>query len=318
MITQIKKMNFRLELLMSIDPSQLAALAAIVRYGSFDAAAAHLGVTASAISQRIKVLEDRMGAALIYRGQPCTATDAGTKLARHADDVALLEAHVLRDLTPDAITQTPRVRIAVNADSLATWFVPGLAQVEGMLFDMLIDDQDTSTDWLLRGAVSAAVTGQAQPVSGCNCQPLGALRYIATASPDFIGRWFRDGVTAATLARAPMMTFNAKDTLQHRWIARQIGEKIAPPAHQLPSTHAFVDAALAGLGWGMNPLPLVASHLARGTLRPLIPDRPLDVELFWQTSRIMRAALDPLTLAVKAAAAANLVHPCHKDVKQKH
>lgn len=256
-----------------------------------------------------------MGAALVTRAQPCVPTAAGTKLARHADDIALLESHVLRDLAPDMATQAPRVRIAVNADSLATWFVPGLARVEGMLFELVIDDQDTSTDWLLRGAVSAAVTGQAQAVSGCDCQPLGALRYIATASPAFVERWFGDGVSAATLAQAPMMTFNAKDALQHRWIMQQTGEKLTPPAHQLPSTHAFVDAALAGLGWGLNPLPLVAAHLKRGTLCALLPDTPLDVALFWQTSRMMTAPLAPLTRGIRAAAASHLVKPSHAVVK---
>lgn len=299
---------------MPIDPSQLAALAAIVRHGSFDAAAAHLGVTPSAISQRIKAFEERMGVALIYRGQPCTPTEAGTRLARHADDVALLESHVLHDLSPDLARQAPRVRIAVNADSLATWFVPGLTMAKGMLFDLVIDDQDTSTDWLLRGAVSAAVTGEAQAVSGCTCTPLGALRYIATASPAFYDRWFSAGVTAASLTAAPVMTFNAKDALQHRWITQQTGERLTPPAHQLPSTHAFVDAALAGLGWGLNPLPLVETHLQHGSLVEVVPDKPLDVELFWQTSRLMTDALDPLSRGVKAAARSHLVNASHAGV----
>ncbi|MCV3272970.1 LysR family transcriptional regulator ArgP [Roseobacter sinensis] len=299
---------------MSFDPGHLNALAAIVRHGSFDAAAAHLGVTPSAISQRIKALEERFGTALVYRGQPCTPTDAGTRLARHADDVALMEAHILKELRPDAEAATPRVRIAVNADSLATWFVGGLADVGGLLFDLVIDDQDTSADWLLRGAVSAAVTGQAQAVSGCLCQPLGALRYVATASPAFVDRWFPDGVSAATLARAPVMTFNAKDKLQHRWITQITGEKLTPPAHQLPSTHAFVDAARAGLGWGMNPLPLVESHLRQGWLRALVPENPLDVALYWQTSRLMTAALDPLSRAIKRQARRHLAKPSHATV----
>ena len=299
---------------MLLDPNHLQALSAIVRYGSFDAAAAHLGVTPSAISQRIKALEDRMGTALVYRGQPCTPTDAGTRLARHADDVALMEAHVLHHLRPDQDTPTPRLRIAVNADSLATWFVAGLAETEGLLFDLVVDDQDTSTDWLLRGAVSAAVTGQGQAVSGCTSQPLGALRYIATASPAFMERWFPQGVTAAALARAPTMTFTAKDRLQHRWITQVTGERLAPPAHQLPSTQAFVDAALVGLGWGMNPLPLVAGHLQRGTLRALLPDQPLDVPLYWQTSRLMAAALAPLSRAIRQQARQHLVKPSHASV----
>lgn len=300
---------------MNLDPGQLAALAAIVRYGSFDAAAAHLGVTASAVSQRIRALEERMGAALIYRSQPCAPTAVGTKLARHADDIALLESHVLRDLAAEGAIEAPRVRIAVNADSLATWFVPGLRGAGHTLFDLVIDDQDTSADWLLRGAVSAAVTGQAQAVSGCNCQPLGALRYIATASPAFVENWFSTGVTAQTLARAPMMTFDAKDALQHRWITQQTGERLTPPTHHIPSTHAFVDAAQAGLGWGMNPLPLAAPHLDRGTLVPLIAETPLDVALFWQTSRLMSAALAPLSRGILTAARAHLVNEDHATVR---
>lgn len=292
---------------MSFDPNHLAALAAIVRHGSFDAAALHLNVTPSAISQRIKALEARMGTALIYRAHPCLPTPAGTLLARHFDDVALLEAHVMAEIGPPAQRETPRVRIAVNADSLATWFVPALSDAQDMVFELVIDDQDTSTDWLLRGAVSAAVTAEAKAVSGCNCVSLGALRYIATASPDFVARWFDEGVHAASLARAPLLTFNAKDRLQHRWIRQRTGETLTPPAHQLPSTHAFVDAALAGLGWGLNPLHLVDSHLQCGKLVPLILNSPFDVDLYWQTSRLMSSALAPLTTAIKTASLKHLV-----------
>ncbi|MFK7882398.1 LysR family transcriptional regulator ArgP [Roseobacter sp.] len=299
---------------MLMDPNQLAALAAIVRHGSFDAAAAHLKVTPSAISQRIKALEEQMGTALIYRGQPCVPTSAGTRLARHADDVALLEARVMDDVAPASRVSAPRVRIAVNADSLATWFVAALAQSSDMLFELVIDDQDTSTDWLLRGAVSAAVTGEAKAVSGCNCQSLGALRYVATASPDYIARWFDKGVTAEALECAPVLTFNTKDKLQHRWISQSTGLSLMPPAHQLPSTHAFVDAALVGLGWGLNPLPLVAEHLKSGSLVPLISDQPMDVRLYWQTSRLMSAALDPLTRGIKAVAAEHLIKNSHRTV----
>lgn len=301
---------------MSIDPHQLAALAAIVRSGSFDAAAAHLNVTPSAVSQRIKALEEMMGIALIYRGQPCLPTPAGVKLARHADDVALLESHVRRDIAPTSQVASPRVRTAVNADSLATWLVPALAQVPDMLFELVIDDQDTSSDWLLRGAVSAAITGESHAVSGCNCQGLGALRYIATASPDFMARWFDAGINAATLAKAPILTFNAKDRLQHRWITKITQEKLTPPAHQLPSTHAFIDAAFAGLGWGLNPIALVEHHLKQGALVPVLPNEPMDVDLYWQTSRLMSAALVPLTQGIKAAGLKHLVQNSHTTVMQ--
>jgi LysR family transcriptional regulator (chromosome initiation inhibitor) len=292
---------------MRFDPNQLAALAAVVHRGSFEIAAVDLGVTPSAVSQRIKALEDRVGAALVRRGSPCTGTQAGLRLAKHAEDVGLLEAQLNRDLSLDEAAGPARLRIAVNADSLATWFIDALAGVRGVLFDLVIDDQDHSADWLKGGAVSAAITAQSKAVAGCDAVPLGALRYIATASPDFMERWFAQGVTADQLQSAPCLTFNAKDRLQHIWIEQHFGPKVSPPCHFLPSSHAFVDAARAGLGWGMNPEPMVRRPIRNGRLVPVIPDAALDVELTWQVSRVMASALAPVTDAIRNAARANLI-----------
>lgn len=277
--------------------------------GSFERTAARLHVTPSAVSQRIKALEDRVGAVLVARATPCTGTPAGLRLAKHAEDVGLLEAQLARDIGLSRAAQPARLRIAVNADSLATWVIPALAETEGLLFDLVIDDQDHSADWLRRGAVSAAVTAGGRPVPGCDARPLGALRYLATASPEFAARWFGQGVTAQTLAQAPCLTFNAKDGLQRAWMRQVTGRHLSPPAHLLPSTHAFVDAARAGLGWGMNPEGLVAEEIAAGRLLCLAPDHPLDVALSWQVSRIMAPALAPLSAAIRRAAAAHLRPP---------
>ena len=292
---------------MSFDPNQLAALSAILRLGSFEAAAAELAVTPSAISQRIKALEDRVGTSLIERGPPCTGTRAGLRIAKHAEDVGLLEAQLNRDLALDRGTGPARLRIAVPADSLATWFIDAMARTKDMLFDLVVDDQDHSADWLRRGEVSAAITVGGRPVTGCDAVPLGVMRYLATASPDYMRRWFPQGVTAKALAKAPCLTFNRKDGLQKAWIEANARARIVPPTHYMPSTHAFVDAACAGLGWGMNPEILVRQPMSEGRLQSLIPDTPLDVPLTWQVSRIMAPALGPLTRAVRAAAAEGLI-----------
>ena len=288
-----------------LDPDQLAALAAILRTGSFDRAAAALNVTPPAISQRIRALEDRIGTALIVRGQPCTATPAGARLARHAEDAALLEASALADLGSKLTTAT--VRITVNADSLATWVLPALAAVPDLLFDMVIDDQDHSAGLLKRGEVQAAVTSHPGPLQGCDTYALGALRYVATASPAFAARWFPDGVTRDALARAPALRFNDKDRLQDDWAAGVAGERIALPTHRIASSTAFVDAAYLGIGWGMNPEPLVRAHLKAGRLVALIADAPLDVPLHWQVARLTAKALKPLTTAIRRAAEAVLI-----------
>lgn len=294
---------------MLLDPLHLSALSAILRHGSFDAAAAELAVTPSAISQRIRALEDRIGATLIHRGSPCTGTPAGLRIARYAEDVGLLEAQLVRELTLEQEPRSARVRIAVPADSLATWFVDAMAQVPDMLFDLVIDDQDHSADWLRRGEVSAAVTVGGQTVTGCDAIPLGVLRYLPTASPEFINTWFRDKVTEAELGKAPCLVFNQKDGLQRAWIVQHTGKRLSPPSHFLPSSHGFVDAAIAGLGWGMNPAALVQEALKHGLLRPIVPDAPLDVALSWQVGRVLAPALKPLTQAVKRASERILLLP---------
>jgi LysR family transcriptional regulator, chromosome initiation inhibitor len=288
-----------------LDSDQLAALQAILRSGSFDRAATALGVTPPAISQRIRALEDRVGTALIVRGQPCTATQAGARLAHHAGDLALMEAAALSAI--GAAAPVPTVRIAVNADSLATWILPALATVPDLIFDLVIDDQDHSADLLRRGEVQAAVTSHPGPLRGCDTWPLGRLRYLATASPGFAARWFPDGPTADALSRAPALRFNAKDRLQDDWAARIAGVPVILPAHRIASSTAFVEAALLGLGWGMNPEVLVRDHLTARRLVALVPDAPLDVALHWQVARLTAPALAPLTATIRRAAQSVLI-----------
>ncbi|SFM51388.1 LysR family transcriptional regulator ArgP [Shimia aestuarii] len=291
---------------MQIDYAQLSALAAILRTGSFDGAAAALGITQSAVSQRLKALEERVGTPLVLRGQPCSGTETGRRLAAHLDQVGLLEQDLARDLA-GLTPRTARLRVAVNADSLATWFLHAAARVPDILFDLVVDDQDFSADWLRRGEVVAAVTAHETPIAGCDSHPLGAIRYLATASPNYMQRWFPEAVTAENIARAPMLRFDAKDRLQQIWMTRHLGRAPTPPSHRLPSSQGFVEACLLGLGWGMNPEALVADHIASGRLVPLLPDAPHDVPLHWQASRLVAPALAPLTREVRRAARSTLI-----------
>lgn len=285
------------------DPAHLQALAAILRTGSFEAASAALNVTPSAISQRIRALEERLGTAVVIRADPCRPTPAGARLVRHAEEVALLERTLAADLGQSE--GRAHVRIAVNADSLATWFLPALAAVPGLLFDLVIDDQDHSAELLRRGEVQAAVTAHGAPLAGCDTHPLGRLAYVATASPAFVARWFPGGVTAEALAEAPALTFNRKDRLQADWVRSRAGRAIALQTHLMASSHAFVEAARLGIGWGMNPLPLIRAEIAAGSLVPLA-EETLDVALHWQVTRLAGRALAPLTASLRRAAAAAL------------
>ena len=291
---------------MQFDSRQLAALSAILRLGSFESAAGALGITQSAVSQRLKALEEQVGTVLVLRESPCRGTDAGRRLAAHAETVALLEAQTGAELGlgDGAGLSSARLRIAVNADSLATWLLGGLSKVEGVLYDLVVDDESHSGEWLRRGEVLAAVSEQSRPVQGCDVHPLGRLRYIATASPEFVERWFPDGVSAKALARAPMLQFDAKDGLQAEWLAAHFGTRITPPSHGMPSTQAFVEAARRGMGWGLNPEPMVRRMIRRGVLVALGDDdaATLDKPLYWQVSRMMAPVMAPVTEAIKKRA----------------
>lgn len=310
---------------MQIDSRQLAAFAAVLREGSFEAAARSLHLTPSAVSQRIKLLEERLGRVLIRRAAPCTATDAGQALQRHAQQLQLLEAQALapfglaaddgpcaRGAAGPGLTRLPTrlpMPIAVNADSLATWFAPALAAVNeahAVSFDLLVEDQDHSGELLRQGRAMAAVTTDPVAVQGCAAVRLGSMRYVAVASPAFMALHFAGGLSPAALAQAPCTVFNRKDALQTRFLRRLTRQALQPPQHHVPSTHGFIHAALHGLGWGMNPQALVAPLLARGDLVELAPGMPLDVPLVWQHWRLDSDVMHLLTRSVRAAAAAML------------
>ena len=289
---------------MQLDSAQLNAFSAVIDEGSFERAAAVLHITRSAVSQRIKLLEERVGQVLVRRATPCTATEAGQALYRHAREIALSEADALAAIGGGP-RSTTRLAIGVNADSLATWFPAAMAQAgedPSITFDIHVEDQDHSANLLREGRVMAAVTADPQPVQGCQVLPLGTLRYRALASPAFMQRFFATGVTATTLARAPMLVFNRKDALQGRYVRRITRRTLTPPVHWLPEAHAFVKATEAGLGWGMAPDLMVAGHLRTGTLVELMAGKPVDVLLYWQYWRLNVQALARMTAAVQSQA----------------
>lgn len=283
---------------------QLAAFAAVLEEGSFEAAAAKLSVTPSAISQRIKALEDRLGQVLVIRQTPCQPTPAGEQLLRRVRPMQVLEAEALEDFLPGGGEQraAPRpIAIAVNDDSLETWFLSALAELHarhGYLFDVRVDDQDHTLELLRNGSVLGAVTGESKPLQGCNVQALGAMRYYAIASPEFVARHFAKGMNAASLATAPMIVFNRKDDLQWRYVRRITRARLSPPIHYIPTTTGFIEAAAFGLGWCLAPRSLAGHALEAGRIVVIEPEWWLDVPLYWQHAAVRSNTLEQLSRAL--------------------
>ena len=283
-----------------LDNHQLAALAAVIELGSFDAAAEWLHVTPSAVSQRIKTLEQRVGQVLVVREKPCRATVAGVPLLRLAAQTALLESEALAE-TAGGSADSTRVAIAVNADSMSTWFTTVLNRLPKVLFDIRIEDQDHSARLLREGAVMGAVTTERSAVPGCRVQPLGVMRYLPIASPAYVERHLSEGFTAAAVAAAPSIAWNRDDALQDMLVRKAFRRSLSRPVHYVPTAEGFGAAVGAGLGWGMYPEQLATPELADGSL-VRAADIHLDVPLFWQCWKLDSPLITTITEAVRSAA----------------
>ena len=309
---------------MELDLGQLRALSAAVDEGTFEAAARRLHVTPSAVSQRLRALEVATGRVLLVRSKPVRVTEPGRVLLRLARQVELLAGDALAELDVDAGgadgVPARTLAIAVNADSLATWLLPALAPLAGSVcFDLHRDDEGRTADLLRAGSVVAAVTTDPDPVAGCSVTRLGAMRYRPMAAPAFARRFFPEGPTARALARAPVVVFDRKDTLQHRYLSRYLpdeepgatgapgAQRAAPPVHHVPSSADFLAAIALGMGWGMLPELQVRGGQPPGSLVDLDPAGAIDVALHWQQWKLGSASLERVAAAVTAAAHRHLV-----------
>ena len=306
-----------------LDARQLQALSAVMEHGSFSAAASALSLTLSAVSLRIKQLEAALGQRVLVRGKTVRATPAGQRLLAHTRQLRLMEAELLGGLrgesilagssaVPEPPVRLQRLSVAVNADSLASWFLPGVAeslQKHHLLLDTVIDDQDHTHDALANGDVTGCITTLSQAMRGCVAEPLGRMRYHCMAAPLLVARWREAGLPHAML-RSPAVIFNRKDALQDAFLALHFGLKnVLYPRHFMPAVDAFELALELGLGWGMVPSLLLElrPENRRNLLCDVMPGCTIDVMLYWQRWQREPAAAQRLSQAIRQAASAKLL-----------
>lgn len=285
---------------------QLRTLLAVIDEGGFDVAAATLGVSPSAVSQRIRALEKSVGRVLVKRSTPPTPTHAGEVIVEAARRMALLEAETATRLD-DRLSRVA-LSVAVNADSLATWLRPVLADVAAdgrASLRLRIEDEAHTVALLRSGEVMAAITTDGTPVSGCEVTLLGTMRYLAVATPCLRDR-HRQG-ERLDWAQMPALRFGPNDALQDTDLDGRLAPDVPRDRRisQVPSSEAFVEACRVGLGWALLPELQAAPALDAGEL--VVLDGPvLEVPLYWQRWRLKSRTLDMLTRAVSAAATTQL------------
>ncbi len=314
---------------MDFELSQLAALSAAVSEGTLEGAGRALHITPSAVSQRLKALELAAGRVLLVRSKPVRVTASGQPVLRLARQVALLTADAAGELgsseqadPSDLATAGPprpvTIPLAINADSLAMWVLEALAPLAGSLcFDIQREDQAHTSALLRDGTAMAAITADAQPVPGCSSTPLGSVRYRCMASPGYAERWFSGGAGTAAFAMAPVVVFDRKDDLQHRYLRRRTRKRLNPPAHYVPSTADFLSAVRLGFGWGMVPVVQAEEHERKGELVDLDAGGSIRIPLYWQQWKLRSPSLDRVAGAIRDAAQAHLEQPAPRPSRRR-
>jgi LysR family transcriptional regulator (chromosome initiation inhibitor) len=286
-----------------LDPAALDCLAALADDGSFERAAQRLSITQSAVSQRLRSLEAQVGQLLVVRSRPLHLTEPGKVLLRFARQMQAMRADVARELGERMQSQA-RLPIAVNADSLATWVLPALDPLvqqglqDGFGLELVVDDQDFTHEWLRQGRVLGCVSTVARALRGCSVTPLGAMGYIAVASPAFVRRHLAGdapgGLHRGNFARTPFLVFNRKDDMQAQWVERAFGVR-GPRLEErfVPSSEAYVQAAQLGWGIGVVPELQVRDRLQRGDLLRVRPEVSLEVKLHWHQWKLGGGSAEP-------------------------
>ncbi len=293
-----------------IDYKLLHALAKVVEEGGFEKAARALFLTQSAVSQRIRQLEDYCGQQLLTRTTPPQPTPAGKALLKHYHQVRMLEADLATELKGVGADRLQQLAIGINADSLDYWFLSAVAPLlrdENILFDLKVADQDETHRYLREGEVIGCISAEAKALQGCRVESLGQMHYRLLATPEFAGRWFADGLTAEALSRAPAVIFNRSDRLQHQFVERYVTtEPLQYLAHYVPAPLQFLQMILGGFCYGMLPDWQSREHVERGTLKELIPRAKISIDLFWHCWNLGAEPLERLTACLLQGASANL------------
>ncbi len=261
-----------------LTPDALAMLQAIARAGSFAAAARELGVVPSALTYRVRQIEDALDVLLYDRSsRQARLTAAGQELLREG-------GRLLCEI--DAVANRVR-RVATGWESQLTIAVdsiiskPTVMELCESFFALGAPTRLKLRDEALSGTLEALTSGQADLAiggaldpstsAGVQSKPLGSVSFVYVVAPHH------------PLASAPE-PLSDEVLLQHRAVAvadsvqrgsgLTIGLLGGQDVFTVPGMPAKLDAQLRGLGGGFVPEGMARSYIEAGRLVVRRTERP--------------------------------------------
>ena len=257
-----------------LTPDALSMLQAVARAGSFAAAARALDLVPSALSYRVRQIEDALDVLLFDRStRQARLTEAGAELLREAD-------WLLGEI--DAVANRVK-RVATGWEPMLTIAVDSVIARDPLLdlasafFALDPPTRLKLRDETLLGTVEALTSGEADlsigavldaaslafAATGIRCRPMGQIAFVYAVAPhhpiarldgplsDGVLRQYR-AVAAADSSRAgPSMTVNLVG-----------GQDVLT----VPTMQAKLAAQLHGLGGGFLPEPMARPYIDAGHL----------------------------------------------------
>lgn len=280
-------------------------LAVVSDTGTLDAASHVLDVTPSAVSQRIRALEEGVGRALLVRSKPVRLTDAGRTIVDFAHRTEILEQETLRTLGLAGDTGAlPQLTVLIDSGLRSEWLSALGRATSNVPAQITVRENDSTESPAAAaaadGGVSAAVTTQFDAPTGWTSIPLGQCQRVAVASPELLERAVHhDDVTLAAVVR------HGNEQLHETYAGLIPGGR--PAARTIvDSEHAVLEAVLAGAGWGLVLQPSAAPFIATGQLSTAYAPPGSIVEYYWQRWNVSTPLLDAITAEIVSSARAVL------------
>jgi DNA-binding transcriptional LysR family regulator len=258
------------------DFASLSAFAAVVEHGSFVRAAAHLGVTPSALSQTIRQLEERLGVRLLNRTTRSVApTSAGARLHdRLAPAILELDGAVAEAVAAqERAAGTLRINLPRNA--AINLVAPRLGRFHRAHPDVLLDFvvEDRLTD-IVAGRFDAGIRlGERLEKDMIAIRLSADMEMFAVAAPDYFARRGVPQTPADLHAHACLNWRWPTDGSLYRWEFEQDGAEFEV-AVQGPlvanEPELVLQGALQGMGIAYTFDPRIAGWLEEGRLERVL------------------------------------------------
>lgn len=261
---------------MRVDPNLLATFVAVADHGNFSAAAVHLGVTRSAVSQAMRRLEDRMGITLVMRTtRAASLTEAGVHLrTRLAEPLAEIDAAV-REVAGGPLSGLLRLAVTSIAERILSGpLVADFAAAHpGITLDVTVTDENF--DIVERGFDAGVRLGEVIAQDMVVVPVGGEVREMAVASPAYLAANGTPGHPADLVRFRCIGWRSSPEAAPYRWQFSEAGRSFDVEVRPQITTNDprfMLRCALAGAGITFTTEDTFRPHVERGELVSILDD----------------------------------------------